>query len=242
MTGDAPTATPGLIGIVNADNTGVQAAAALTPAEGGVAQPPAGGGSSDPPAAGQTGGESGGAVLALIPTDTPTVAPLPPTDTPEAPALEPTATFTPEPPTPEPPTPVPPTPEPPTPEPPTPEPELPTETPVPPAPQVFAPSCAEVRSALLSPGVNQVLSGVVGLSGTAEIDAFDYYKLEFAPGANAGGGFVYFGGQSNPVSGGQLGALDTTSLPNGEYTLRLTVVDQTGNYLTPCDVSVVIQN
>jgi hypothetical protein len=44
------------------------------------------------------------------------------------------------------------------------------------------------------------------------------------------------------VSGGVLGNIDTTVLVNGEYTIRLTVVDQVGNFPPPCDVTVVVQN
>jgi len=239
--GDSPTATPALIGIVNVDNVD-EPQAPQAGDEGGNVTNDVGGNPVEAPPGGiggpVTGGEGGAAPAAapvLVPTDTPTEAPPPPTNTPEPPTPEPTvteappptATFTPEPPTPEPTTPTP---------------EIPTETPTPEPPQVVAPACADPRSAIFSPGVNQVVAGVIGVSGTAEIDAFDYYKLEYAPGANAGGGFVYFDGRSNPVSGGQLGAIDTAALPNGEYTLRLTVVDQTGNYLPPCDVSIIIQN
>ncbi len=243
--GDSPTATPSLIGIVNMENVDAPEApqagdegvvdganeAAGNVDEGGA--PP--GGIGGPVSAGEGGGAASAAAPALVPTNTPTEAPPPPTNTPEPPTPEPTATEA-----------LPPTetftPEPPTPEPPTPTPELPTETPTPEPPQVVAPACSDPRSAIFSPGVNQAVAGVIGVSGTAEIDAFQYYKLEYAPGANAGGGFVYFDGRSNPVSGGQLGAMDTAALPNGEYTLRLTVVDQTGNYLPPCDVSIIIQN
>ena len=78
--------------------------------------------------------------------------------------------------------------------------------------------------------------------GTAVNDSLDYYKLEFAPGQNAAAGFVYFDGQSSPVSSGQLGSLDTRALESGAYTIRITVVDQTGNFLEPCLVSIVVQN
>ncbi len=234
--GDSPTATPALIGIVNVENVdepeAAQAGDEVGNVEGGMEEAPPGG--TGGPVTGGDGGESAAPAAApvLVPTNTPTEAP--PTPTPEPPTPEPTPT--------EPPPTATFTPVPPTPEPPTPEPEIPTETPTPEPPQVVAPACADPRSAIFSPGVNQVVSGVIGISGTAEIDAFQYYKLEYAPGANAGGGFVYFDGRSNPVSGGQLGAMDTAALPNGEYTLRLTVVDQTGNYLPPCDVTIIIQN
>jgi hypothetical protein len=54
--------------------------------------------------------------------------------------------------------------------------------------------------------------------------------------------FAYFGGNTNPVQNGYLANLDTRTLPNGEYILRVTVVDQTGNYPEPCEVSVRIAN
>lgn len=232
-----PTATATVGGIINAEN--------LAPAAG-----------ANPPAAETPGGViilgSGGDAAATQPTQSqPATNPGPvvilPTPTPQQVAVAPTPT--PEPPTPEPPPPTPepptPTPEPPTPIPPTPTPEPPTPTPEPPTPApppVVAPSCADGRAVLTSPGVGQVLSGVVGITGSATHEAFQYYKLEYAMGANAGGGFVYFDGSSVSIAGGLLGNLDTRNLPNGEYTIRLTVVDQSGNFPPPCDVSVVINN
>lgn len=126
---------------------------------------------------------------------------------------------------------------------------LPTPTPVPiePTPTeipepITAPICADARSVIASPGVGQVVSGVASVTGTATHDAFQYYKMEYAPGTDAAGGYVYFDGANAPVSGGLLGNLDTTGLPNGAYTLQLIVVDQTGNFPPPCRVSVTIQN
>lgn len=225
-----PTATVG--GVVNAEN--------LTPGAGAT---PGGvvvlgsGGDLAPPQTDAQPTPTEAAPVVILPTATPQQVAAMPTPTPEPPTPEP-PTATPEPPTPEPPTPVPPppTPEPPTPEPPTPEP------PTPAPPLVVAPSCADARAVLTSPGVGQVLAGVVGVSGSATHDAFQYYKLEYAPGANAGGGFVYFDGSNVSIAGGLLGNLDTRSLPNGDYTIRLTVVDQSGNFPPPCDVSVVINN
>ena len=97
-------------------------------------------------------------------------------------------------------------------------------------------------AAIASPGVNQVLSGVVPVTGTADHEALQYYKLEYAPGANAGGGFVYFDGGDTPIVGGVLGNFNTAALPNGTYTLSIVVVDQTGNFPPPCFVTVEIAN
>ncbi|MEM7531780.1 MAG: helix-turn-helix domain-containing protein [Chloroflexota bacterium] len=141
-------------------------------------------------------------------------------------------------------TPIPPTPVPliptPTPIPPTPVPLIPTNTPAPP-PIVQAP-CPDPRSVITSPGVNQVLSGVVPVTGNATHEIFQYYKLEYAVGSNASGGFVYFDGRESPVAGGLLGNFNSAALPNGAYTLRVSVVDQTGNFPPPCDVSVTVAN
>lgn len=124
---------------------------------------------------------------------------------------------------------------------------VPTETPTPepptPAPPaIVAPACSDPHSVLTSPGVNQTLSGVVPVTGSATHEAFQYYKLEYAFGANATDGFVYFDGANSQVDGGTLGSFNSASLPNGAYTLQLTVVDLSANYPPPCRVTVNIVN
>jgi len=122
---------------------------------------------------------------------------------------------------------------------PTPLPPPPTDTPV---PVVQAPACPDGRALIFQPGVNQVVSGFVPVIGSATHDQFDYYKLEFAPGANAEGGFVYFDGTAVQISGGVLGNFNSPGVPNGVYTIRLIVVDTTGNFPPPCSVTVTVQN
>lgn len=166
--------------------------------------------------------------LILIPTDTPAPtapAEVAPTNTPEP---TPLPTDTPAPPPTETPLPAPTD---------TPAP-LPTDTP----PPVVSAFCADDHMAFFTPGVGQVLSGAVSITGRAIHENLDYYKLEYAVGANAESGFVYFDGNKDQVDGGILGTLNTGSLPNGDYTLQLTVVDLTGNYPAPCRVSITIQN
>jgi transcriptional regulator with XRE-family HTH domain len=172
---------------------------------------------------------------ALAPTATATVAAvdasmLIPTPTPDAPVATPVPLPT------ETPTPLP------TDTPPAPT-ETPTETPSPTAPPVLPPVCVDAaRTALTSPGENQVVAGDVAVTGRATHEAFQYYKLEFAPGANAAEGFIYFAGANTAVDGGQLGTFSSGSVPNGSYTLRLTVVDLTGNFPPTCQVTILVQN
>jgi hypothetical protein len=128
-------------------------------------------------------------------------------------------------------------------EPPTPTPtDTPEDTPTPQPPVVVAPACPDARSVISTPGVNAVVSGNVAVTGRASHEIFEYYKLEYAPGADAADGFFYFGGANSQVEGGQLGVFSSGAVANGVYTIRLTVVDQTGNFPPPCQVTVTVQN
>jgi hypothetical protein len=92
------------------------------------------------------------------------------------------------------------------------------------------------------PEVNAHVGGVVEVRGTANIENFWYYKIEFAAGANPSD-WYWIGpdGGKNPVEGGVLLTWDTAGLSPGEYSLRLTVVDKTGNYPPPCQVPLYIE-
>jgi hypothetical protein len=122
---------------------------------------------------------------------------------------------------------------------PTPNLTLPTNTPAF-APVVQGSSCGDGRSVITSPGNNQTLSGVVTVLGTATHDRFQYFKVEYAPAGSQG--FNYLDGGSSPVVNGALVTFDTTTLANGAWTLRLVVVDATGNFPDPCQVTMQIQN
>jgi hypothetical protein len=116
-----------------------------------------------------------------------------------------------------------------------------TPEPAPPPAVAAAPVCDE-RSSIASPGNGATVSGVFTLVGTATHDAFNFYKVEFAPGENASGGFTYLADGRGPVFGGALASVDTRGFGNGPWTFQLTVVDQTGNYPDPCKVTVIVQN
>ncbi len=116
---------------------------------------------------------------------------------------------------------------------------LPTPPPQPsPAPVVVAPNCPNPSARLISPGQNQTISGSVPIIGTANIPNMQYYKLEFRP-AGSSADYSYIGGQHAPADG-TLTVWNTAPLPDGVYTLRLVVVDHTGNYPPPCEVSVIV--
>ncbi len=100
---------------------------------------------------------------------------------------------------------------------------------------------AEPRSMITSPGPNAHVWGAVTITGSATHANFAYYKLEVGAGSNPNTWSWFAGGQSQ-VSYGTLGVLNTGILPcGGTYTIRLVVVDTTGNYPTPSQVTIVVR-
>jgi hypothetical protein len=74
------------------------------------------------------------------------------------------------------------------------------------------------------------VSGAVEVAGTAKQDDFQFYKLEYRPIGSADDWVTIGEAVYQPVEHDQLLIWRTQSLPPGEYRLRLTVVDVTGNY------------
>ncbi|MEM7125860.1 MAG: hypothetical protein AAF702_06015 [Chloroflexota bacterium] len=115
-----------------------------------------------------------------------------------------------------------------------------TPTPVP-APVVTS-VCPDARAQLNAPPSGTTVSGLISFSGSAIHEQFQFYKLEYAPGANAQEGFVYLSGGNSPVTNGLLGQFESANLTNGNWTIRLVVVDTTGNFPPPCGITLNVQN
>ena len=160
---------------------------------------------------------------------TPTAAFTLPTNTP-TPTFQPTPTRTPRPPTPVPGTPAPTIAGAPT--------EAPTPTPLP-----LPAACPDPNVQIVAPVAGQVFSGEIQVRGTADAPNFAFYKLTLS--GPATGNVTQTAGDvaRAPVRDGVLGAIDPTSLLSqpGIYVVGLVVVDNTGNELPHCDVSIVIQ-
>lgn len=91
---------------------------------------------------------------------------------------------------------------------------------------------------ITQPGTGAEVTGIVQLRGIATHENFVYYKFEFrAP----GGEWSFIEQHNSPVSSGVLGSWNSDSVPPGSYELRLVVVDQTGNYPTPCVIRLNVQ-
>lgn len=108
--------------------------------------------------------------------------------------------------------------------------------------QTLSPAVCNPSVAVTYPRENQTVRGIINIVGTANIDNFQFYKLEY------GAGDVPFNWVSigtthpNPLTGTQLGTWDTSTVPGGQYTLRLTAVNTAGQFPQPCDVNIVVDN
>ena len=116
----------------------------------------------------------------------------------------------------------------------------PTETPTPTL--VPLPPCPRPNTCIVFPGPSQVITGQVTIRGTAQIDGFQFYKIEYGMGEdpdlwNSIGDVV-----RRPVVDGTLGIWDTSGFPEGTYKLRLTVVDISGNFPPPHEVRVLVRH
>jgi hypothetical protein len=81
---------------------------------------------------------------------------------------------------------------------------------------------------------------MVPILGTAYHEGFQFYKLEYGIGA-APNSWSYFDGGEQTVQNGRLGTLNAGTLPPGTYSVRIVVVDATGNFVVPCQTTIVIR-
>jgi hypothetical protein len=94
-----------------------------------------------------------------------------------------------------------------------------------------------------SPEGNTVVRATVPIVGTAVDPAFWKYEVYYAPEPNPSDQWTLIGSvHEQQVVGGLLETWDTTIIPDGTYTLRLRVVNRTGNYLEVFARGIAIAN
>ena len=108
-----------------------------------------------------------------------------------------------------------------------------------------------LQSAPCSPEVNITFprmdeklngDGTVDIKGTASIPDFDFYKVEWGEG-EVPSKFHIINPELHrtPIIKGILDTWNTGSLSEGVYTLRLTVVDNRGDFPPPCEVRIFVE-
>jgi len=114
--------------------------------------------------------------------------------------------------------------------------------PKPTAAPVLHPAACPREVQIVSPKEGEHVKGTVQIVGTANIPNFQFYKVEYALGhipldsAFASINHTY----TTPVRDGVLTTWYTGNMPTQPFTLRLTVVDQSGNFPPPCNVHVFV--
>lgn len=89
------------------------------------------------------------------------------------------------------------------------------------------------------PENNSVVSGIVEIEGTANIEDFGFYKFEISS-FNSDNWLTIQAGDSPRVDE-MLGFWDTTQLESGNYSLRLVVLDNQGIQRDPCTVDLFVE-
>lgn len=102
-------------------------------------------------------------------------------------------------------------------------------------------SAQDALARITSPLPGASVREIVVVTGTALHPRFKFYKVEYAiePGAN----WVVIGDiHQNQVQDGVLVQWDTRAVPDGSYSLRLSVVDETGNFIEYIVRQIVVAN
>jgi len=100
-----------------------------------------------------------------------------------------------------------------------------------------AEGCGSPASSIASPAAGQRLSGLFTVQGTAALDDFQFYRLEVRP--DFTNIYNFYSRSEQPVVTGSLGQINTELFDDGLFWVRLTVIDNTGNFIEPCAIPVI---
>lgn len=112
--------------------------------------------------------------------------------------------------------------------------------PRPPAAPSLQPAVCNPAVSITSPRMNEHIRGIVSIVGTASIENFQFYKVEYGVGEVPFNWISIGPVHREPVSNTQLVVWDTDALAEGVYILKLTAVDNRGQFPPPCEVRVII--
>ncbi len=113
---------------------------------------------------------------------------------------------------------------------------LPTSTPAPRGNIPPGEACVPASIEISDPPQDGSLAGIATIRGSADIPAFGFYKLEYAPPDQETWQAILAG--DTPVVEGELGQWNTTPLVPGLYRLRLVVTDNQGRAQPPCVIRI----
>jgi hypothetical protein len=98
--------------------------------------------------------------------------------------------------------------------------------------------CGNPSWTITQPGPGTVLRGTFAVYGTATHPQFSFYRLQISGSGTKDSDFATLQVYNTSVTNGELGTINPAAFAPGDYWLRLTVVDVTGNYPPQCTVRV----
>jgi len=104
------------------------------------------------------------------------------------------------------------------------------------APPAGSSGCVPGKLIITFPAPDAEISDNITVKGTVDMPNFGYFKYEFAQQGDEQ--WTTIGAGNTLKHDENLGSWDPTALPQGDYRLRLVVIDNLGNTLTPCIVPV----
>ncbi|SRR6266542_5070084 len=100
--------------------------------------------------------------------------------------------------------------------------------------------CVPDKIIITSPKPGDEVNGTIKLTGTADAPNFGFYKYEVAPMGTQN--WATIAAKQNTVKNADLGEWNTISMTNGDYFLRLVIIDNVGASLEPCVIAVRVLN
>jgi hypothetical protein len=121
-------------------------------------------------------------------------------------------------------------------------PPAPTQPPAAPPTPALPPDCPDARATIKYPRDGDTIRGNVHFLGTADLPNLRKYIIEYRPAGDTNWRFLLVKDFTWVKNGDVLFTFVTSTIPPGTYDFRLTVVDMTGNYPDPCEVTVTVRH
>jgi hypothetical protein len=100
--------------------------------------------------------------------------------------------------------------------------------------------CVPDKTMITSPKPSEEVRGTIKITGTADVPNFAFYKYEVASMGTQN--WATIAAKQAPVKNSELGEWNTLPFTNGDYFLRLVIVDNVGTSLEPCVIAVRVLN
>lgn len=104
-------------------------------------------------------------------------------------------------------------------------------------PSLVKQGCTFAGAQITVPAPGQVVTGVFTVFGTATVDNFQFYRIEVRP--NTTDIYNFYDRIGTPVVNNALAQINSDLFDDGLHWIRLTVVDNTGNFPDPCAIPLI---